>query len=70
MKYLYVVERAKDGRYSAYVPDLPGCTSCGDTLDELRTNVAEAVSLCIEGLREKGETVPAPISMGEMVEAA
>ena len=36
MKYLYVIEKALDGSYSAYVPDLPGCTSCGDTVDELK----------------------------------
>ena len=36
MKYVYVIERAADGSYSAYVPDLPGCTTCGDTPEEVR----------------------------------
>ena len=27
MKYVYVIEKASDGSYSAYVPDLPGCVA-------------------------------------------
>ena len=34
MDYAVVIERAGDGSYSAYVPDLPGCVSCGDSPDE------------------------------------
>ena len=70
MKYVYIIEKAKDGSYSAYVPDLPGCTSCGDTEAELRENIREAVALYIESLREIGESVPAASSTAEVVEAA
>ena len=52
MKYAYIIEKAPDGSYSAYVPDLPGCTTCGDSLDEVRQLIAEAVKLHIESLRE------------------
>ena len=31
MSYVFVIEPASDGSYSAYVPDLPGCVACGDT---------------------------------------
>jgi len=31
MEYLVVIEPEEDGSFSAYVPDLPGCVSCGDT---------------------------------------
>ena len=34
MEYLVVIERAEDGSFSAYVPDLPGCVSCGDSIEE------------------------------------
>ena len=37
MEYVAIIERAADGSYSAYVPDLPGCVSCGDTVEEVRT---------------------------------
>lgn len=70
MKYVYVIERADDGTYSAYVPDLPGCTASGDTLDELKQNLTEGVQLYIESLREHDEPVPSPGSAIGTIEAA
>ena len=70
MKFVYIIEKAADGSYSAYVPDLPGCTSCGDTADELRDNIRKAVGLYIESLRDNGETIPEPSSTAELVDAA
>jgi predicted RNase H-like HicB family nuclease len=70
MKYVYVIEKANDGSYSAYVPDLPGCTTCGDSADEVRELIRDAVKLHIDSLREHGESVPAPTSIAELVEAA
>ena len=56
MEYVVVIENAKDGSFSAYVPDLPGCVSCGDTLEELRINIREAGLNChIESLEPHGE---------------
>lgn len=68
--YAIVIERGSDGSYSAYVPDLPGCVSCGDTLEELRVNIREAISMHVESLRRHGETVPTPSAMVERVAAA
>jgi predicted RNase H-like HicB family nuclease len=70
MKYLYIIEKANDGSYSAYVPDLPGCTTSGDTTAEVRHNITEAVSLYIDSLRENNEPVPPPSTTAEIVEAA
>jgi predicted RNase H-like HicB family nuclease len=70
MRYVYVIEQAADGSYSAYVPDLPGCTSAGDTVDELKRNIKDAVELYIESLRENNEPVPPPTSKTDVVEAA
>jgi predicted RNase H-like HicB family nuclease len=70
VKYLYVIEKATDGSYSAYVPDLPGCTTCGETVAEVQEGMKEAVSLYIESLREHGEPVPEPSSSIGEVEAA
>lgn len=41
-------------KYSAYVPDLPGCVATGKTLDELRSRMSEAIELHLQGLREDG----------------
>ena len=70
MEYVIVIEKAGDGSFSAYVPDLPGCTSCGDSVDELRANIAEAIKLHVESLRDNGEPVPPATSMTETVKAA
>jgi predicted RNase H-like HicB family nuclease len=60
MDYLLVIEKANDGSFSAYVPDLPGCVSCGDTEDEVRQLIQEAVALHLEAVREQGEPIPPP----------
>jgi predicted RNase H-like HicB family nuclease len=39
------------GGYSAYVEELPGANSQGETLEEARTNLREAVTLVIEANR-------------------
>ena len=70
MKYVYIIERAGDGSCSAYVPDLPGCTTSGDTPDDVRQSIKDAVATYIESLREHGEPVPPPTSIVEEVEAA
>ena len=70
VKYVYVIEKANDGSYSAYVPDLPGCTTSGETVDEVKRNIKDAVDLYIESLRENDEPVPAPSSMVDVIEAA
>ena len=59
MRYAVVIEKA-DGNYSAYVPDLPGCVTSGDTVDEVKEAIREAVRIHIESLRQHGEEVPPP----------
>lgn len=70
VKYAVVIESAKDGGYWAYVPDLPGCTSRGDTRDEVERNIKEAIDLHIESLRDHGEPVPPPTTAVTTIEAA
>lgn len=69
MDYLVIIESAQDGSYSAYVPDLLGCTSCGDTLDEVEQLIQEAIQIHIESLREHGNPVPPPTSRAITVRA-
>lgn len=57
--YQFTVVIAPDEEgFHAYVPALPGCHSCGATVDEARTNIVEAMELHIESLREDGEPIP------------
>jgi predicted RNase H-like HicB family nuclease len=64
MEYLVVIERAEDGSFSAYVPDLPGCVSCGDSIEESTTLIREAIQLHVESLRQHNEPVPSPFAIG------
>ena len=65
-RYLVVYEESKDG-YSAYVPDLPGCTSAGETREEIEENIIEAIKLHLEVLEEEGYLRPPAISYSEML---
>jgi len=59
MRYPIVIEPGDDSyAYGVIVPDLPGCFSAGDTLDEAIANAGEAILLHIEGLLEAGQSVP------------
>ncbi len=62
MEYAVIIEKAGDGSYSAYVPDLPGCVSCGDSVEEVKEFIHEAIRLHIESLRQHQEPVPEPAS--------
>ncbi len=66
-EYSVVVEREDDGRYSVYVPDLPGCTSMGDTRREALANVREAIACYLEGLGKLGRPAPRRRSRVEVV---
>ena len=49
MKFQVVVEYdSETSSYAAYFPELPGCSSAGDTEEEALKNAGEAVSLYIE----------------------
>lgn len=43
-----VFEPSDEGGYAVYIPSLPGCISEGDTLDEARYNIREAIELYLE----------------------
>ncbi|MBN8905215.1 MAG: type II toxin-antitoxin system HicB family antitoxin [Rhodospirillales bacterium] len=49
--------------FGVVVPDLPGCFSAGDTLDEAMTAAEEAASAWIDAALDAGEAVPPPSSL-------
>jgi predicted RNase H-like HicB family nuclease len=65
--YLIVIERADDGGYGAWAPDLPGCVALGDTIEDAKHQMREAIAFHLEGLREQGEPVPAPTALAAVV---
>lgn len=59
MRYVIAIEKGdKKHAYGVVVPDLPGCFSAGDTLDEALTNAKEAILLHLEGLMDRKNAVP------------
>lgn len=69
-KYLVVIEQADDGSFSAYLPDVPGCVSCGDTIDEVRAMIREALEFHFEGMRNAGLPIPPPTSQSDYLDQA
>jgi predicted RNase H-like HicB family nuclease len=67
MRYAVVIEKG-ERNYSAYVPDLPGCVSVGDTLEEAKAAIREAIEFHLEGMQEDGQPIPKPSSRAEYVE--
>jgi predicted RNase H-like HicB family nuclease len=47
-----VFEEAEEGGYVAFVEELPGAISQGETLEEARENIREAIELMLEMNRE------------------
>ena len=55
--FTVLIEPDEEG-FHAYVPSLVGCHTHGDTIDEVRKNILEAIELHVESMLADGETVP------------
>jgi predicted RNase H-like HicB family nuclease len=65
--YIAIVEEeAPDQAIGIWFPDLPGCFSAGDDVDEALRNAEEALSLYAESLAQEGRPMPAPRSITEL----
>lgn len=66
MKYPIAIEPGDEHRaYGVVVPDLPGCFSAGDTLDDAIDNAREAIELWLETVIDDDEAVPEPRTIAE-----
>jgi predicted RNase H-like HicB family nuclease len=66
LKYLIVIEKANHN-YSAYLPDVPGCIATGDTIEETKKNITEALAMHMQGLVEDGLSSPEPKAKADYV---
>ena len=58
--YAIIIERADDGGFGAWCPDLPGCVALGDTEAETIAGMRQAIELHLAGMREDGIEIPHP----------
>jgi predicted RNase H-like HicB family nuclease len=64
IRYPIAIETGTDtAAYGVVVPDLPGCFSAGDTLDEAVTGAEEAAAAWIDAMLDAGEAIPAASSI-------
>ncbi len=68
-RYSLVIEPTTTG-FSAFSPDVPGCASAGDTVEETRRNFQEALLAHFDAMREIGEPIPEPRVSVDYVEVA
>ena len=65
--YVAIIEDAgPDTAVGVWFPELPGCTSAGDDIDEALRNAPEALELYAEGLEEDGKQLQAPRTLTEL----
>ena len=53
-EFTAVIERAPEGGYWAYCPEIPGANGQGETVEECRQNLGEAITLVLQDRREDG----------------
>jgi predicted RNase H-like HicB family nuclease len=58
LTFTVAVYEAEEGGYWAEVLELPGCASQGETLDELKDNVTEAIEACLQARLEDESAHP------------
>ena len=70
MKMRVIIHRAEEGGFWAEVPGFPGCVSEGDTLEQVRSNIREALEGVLMVMQDQPIEEPehAPDDLVEAVE--
>ena len=66
-QYVAVVEKDPDSAFGIWFPDVEGCFSAGDTLEEASANAAAALRQHVEALESAGRAVPLARSMDDVL---
>jgi predicted RNase H-like HicB family nuclease len=67
-RYLILIEGGPPSNYSAWSPDLPGCASTGNSVDETEREMRAAIALHLEGIADEGLPLPEASGPGVYVE--
>jgi len=67
MRYPIVIEPGTDATaWAVVLPDLPGCFSAGDTLEEALIQAEDAITGWIETALDDGQAIPPPTRMEDL----
>lgn len=69
-EYVVVIERADDGGWGAYLPDIPGVVALARTRDEVSEGIREALDAYAQEMAALGEPLPQPVATSETIQAA
>lgn len=58
-----IVEDQEEGGYVVFFPELPGCVTCGDTIEKAIENAQDAKKAWLEAALEGGVSIPEPDSL-------
>ena len=70
MKLTAVFEPAKEGGYTCFVEEIPAAISQGETLEEAKSNLPDALRLVLECQRELAEKDLSPDAVREPLQLA
>ncbi|HVB41135.1 MAG TPA: type II toxin-antitoxin system HicB family antitoxin [Streptosporangiaceae bacterium] len=65
--YAVVVERAEDGGFGVWCPDLPGCVAVADTEAQALAEIRTAIKMHLAGMQEDGLPIPHPATVSAAV---
>jgi predicted RNase H-like HicB family nuclease len=65
--YIAVIEKEPDSAFGVWFPDVEGCFSAGDTLEEAMANAAAALRQHLEALESTGRRLPAARSADDVL---
>lgn len=64
---MVVIEKGETS-WGAYIPDLPGCVAVGESEEEVKHLIQEAIEFHLEDLTESGAQIPPAMSKSDYVE--
>jgi predicted RNase H-like HicB family nuclease len=68
--YLFQVElqQEEDGRWSVWIPGMPGLATWGHTREEALRNIQDAAEAYLEDMLEAGESIPLEAGRIDVIE--
>lgn len=59
---MVILEKTAEGKYSAYLPSLPGCIATGASIPDIKLNIRDTIEFHLEGLKVEGLPIPEEFS--------